>query len=122
MISRCDHSPRLHLCVHKLMVQICVCVRESTALALRMVPLQQQRSVSGLACKVAQAGLGLAIDFSLSSILPWHEPPVDKVGVNSLTVHFTYFSYLVQLKWPSTTFPNKNEAKHFSATEFHVRG
>lgn len=120
MISRCDDSPRLHLCVHKLMVQICVC--ESTALALRMVPLQQQRSVSGLACKVAQAGLGLVIDFSLSSILPWHEPPVDKVGVNSLTVYFTYFSYLVQLKWPSTTFPNKIEAKHFSATEFHVRG
>lgn len=90
MISRCDDSPRLYLCVHKLMVQICVCVCDSTALALRMVPLQQQRLVSGLACKVAQAGLGLVIDFSLSSILPRHEPPVDKVGVNSYCILYIF--------------------------------
>lgn len=87
-----------------------------------MVPLQQHRSLSGLTCKVAQAWLDFVIDFSLSSIFPWHEPSADKFGVNSLAVYFTYFGYLVQLKWPNLTFPNKNETKHFSTTEFHIRG
>lgn len=62
------------------------------------------------------------IDLSLSSILPCRESAVGKIRVNSLTVYLKYFSSLVQLKWPRTPFPNKNELNHFSAAAFPLRG